>query len=174
VPKTYPEPVEEVQIVDSDLHLEDWKYKPRFIRRWFINNILRRMVAYLVGWTGNRAVLLRATSAGVLKVASVGAGLEQYKSNPSQTNHEDWVTVSGAAISEEDFGERFSSWLIRVKDHEMVCEISTDGITYGQKFLLRGDLNEALSQDAIIWKARFRNKVTDGTQDGSYQIIAWK
>jgi len=118
--------------------------------------------------------LLLATKAGVLKVASVGAGLEDYKSNPSQVNHEDWVTVSGAATSEEDFGEVYSSWLIRTKDYEMVCEIDNGTGTYGQRFLLRGDINEAIAQDATILKARFRNKVTDGTQNGSYHIMAWK
>ena len=166
--------VEEPQIVDEHLLIDEFSFRPSQVRRWFTNNIIRRMLSYLVGWTGTRAVMLKATSAGILKVAYTGAGFEDYVSNPSQETHEDWVTPEAVATSEEDFGVNYSSWLIRTKDFEMVCEIDNGTGVYGQKFLLRGDLNEALGQDSVIRKARFSNKDTDGAHDGSYQIMGWK
>jgi len=174
MPRRYAEVEEETQYIDGDFQLAEYKYKPAYIRRWFVNNIIRRMFSYLVGFDGTKHRALRCTTGGILKVASVGAGWDKYESNPSQTVHEDWVTVSGTATSEETFSEVMSSIFIRCKDYEMVAEISVDGITYGHRFLIRGDIDEALSIDISTKKVRMRNKVTDGTQNGSYQIMGFK
>jgi len=65
------------QYIEEDL-LTDLEQHPSRIKRWFIDNIFRRGLAYLVGFTEEKtARILKCTSAGILKVASVGAGLER-------------------------------------------------------------------------------------------------
>lgn len=172
--KGYPTITEETQIIDGDLELDEFAYRPSHIRRWFVNNILRRMFAYLVGYDGTKFKMLRVTPGGILKVGVAGAGYSAYESNPSQVNHEDWVTVAGVATSVETFSDVMASVLIRVKDFDMVCEISTDGITYGQKFMLLGSVNEAFSLDMSCKLVRFSNADTGGTADGSYQVMGFR
>ena len=172
--KGYPEVKEETQIIDGDLELDEFAYRPSHIRRWFVNNILRRMFAYLVGFDGSKFKLLRVTPGGILKVGVSGAGYSAYESNPSQVNHEDWVTVVAAATSVETFSAVVASVLVRVKDFDMVCEISTDGITYGQKFILLGFVNEAFSLDISAKLVRFRNANTGGAANGSYQVMGFR
>ena len=174
MPKTYPTVTEETQIIDGDLELDEFAYRPSHIRRWFVNNILRRMFAYLVGFDGSKFKLLRVTPSGILKVGVAGAGYSAYESNPSQVNHEDWVTVVAAVTSVETFSEVMASVLVRVKDFDIVCEISTDGIVYGHKFVLLGSVNEAFSVDINCKKVRFRNANTDGAHNGSYQLMGFK
>lgn len=174
MPKTYPTVKEETQIIDGDLELGEFAYRPSHIRRWFVNNILRRMFAYLVGWDGAKFRLLRTTPGGILKVGVAGAGYDRYESQPSQVLHATWVTVAGAATSVETFTEVMSSVLIRVKDFDLRGEISVDGIVYGQKFILLGSVNEAFSLDISAKAVRFSNADTGGAADGSYQLMGFK
>jgi len=160
-----------VQRIDEDL-LTDLRQHPTQVRRWSIDNIFRRGLAYLVGWTGTKALMLRCTTAGVLKVAAIGAALEKYERNPSSAT-DGWVTISGTAVNTETFTEPQNSITVWTKDYELYMEVQrTDG-TWLPKILLRGDVNEIFSQDIVANAVRFRNVVTDGTQNASYQVVGW-
>jgi len=161
-----------VQRIDENL-LTDLKQHPTQVRRWQVDNIFRRGLAYLVGWTGIQALMLRCTSTGILKVASTGAGLESYERNPS-SNVDGWVTISAATVNTETFKEAMNSITIWTKDYELYIEVQrTDG-TWLPKILLRGDLNEVFSQDMVANAVRFSNVVTDGTANASYQVVGFK
>jgi len=55
---------------------EDVKLDPEFVERFFVSNLVQRTLAHLVGQSDTAAVRIRATSAGELKVAPSGTGLE--------------------------------------------------------------------------------------------------
>lgn len=68
---------EVTQRVDENL-LINLKQFPSQVKNFFTTNIINRAFSYLVGFTERGvAVMLRATEAGVLKVANVGSGLSQ-------------------------------------------------------------------------------------------------
>lgn len=147
---------------------------PTHVTRYGVNNIFQRTLSYLLVWkTDGKPVKLAATAAGSLKVASTGAGLEAYERNPS-SNVDGWVTIAGTAIKEEVFTKLVSVLDIMSKDYEIYIELSTDGVTYQPKKLLRGDLNHMKSLDFICKTVRLSNVVTDGTKDGSYEVVGYR
>jgi len=160
------------QRIDADL-LTDLPQYPSQIRRWFVDNVFRRGLAYLVGYTGTKALILKCTSGGILKVATVGAGLETYERNPT-SGVDGWITISAAEVKTETFTETCNSLTIWTKGYECYLEISKDGVVWGPKILIRGDLNEVFSQDIVTKAVRLSNVVTDGTQNASYQVVGWR
>jgi len=69
--------LEEVpQHIRAPLLEVDLKFDPEDVERFFVTNPFQRTLAHLVVWTGQKALLARATSGGVLKTAPVGAGYE--------------------------------------------------------------------------------------------------
>ena len=68
-----PEETQE-QRVEENYLLEDLKFSPSQVKRWFVSNIFQRTFAHLVGWTGKKAVMLRCLSDGTLKVTSEAVG----------------------------------------------------------------------------------------------------
>jgi len=161
------------QRIDEDL-LTDLVQYPTQVRRWYIDNVFRRSLAYLVGFTAEReSVMLRATDGGILKTAPTGAGLEVYERNPTSAV-DGWITISGADVKTETFLEKMASVDIYVKGYEVYVEISKDGVAWGPKLLLRGDLNQIYSQDVITKSVRLRNVTTDGTANASYQVVGWR
>jgi len=160
-----------VQRIDEDL-LTDLRQHPTQVRRWSIDNIFRRGLAYLVGWTGTKALMLKCTTAGILKTVTVGAGLEKYERNPS-SNIDGWVTISGTAINTETFSEIQNSITVWTKDYELYIQVQRADGSWLPKILLRGDLNEVFSQDIVARAIRLSNVVTDGTANASYQVVGW-
>lgn len=147
---------------------------PVNVTRYGVNNIFQRTLTYLFGWkTDGRPVKLSATAAGSLKIAPTGAGLESYERNPT-SNVDGWVTIAGTAVKEEVFTKLVSVVDIMSKDHEIYVELSTDGVTYQPKKLMRGDLNHMKSLDFICKAVRLSNVVTDGTKDGSYEVVGYR
>jgi len=115
--------IEEVkQRLDEDL-LTDLRQFPSSVRRWFVNNVFQRTLAYLIGFTEDmKTVRLKATKAGVLKVAMGGSGFE-------------FVTVrSGIAGTTESPPIVFPAPISRVRfvitDFDMFFRPSRDGAVF--------------------------------------------
>jgi len=122
------------RIVDANLNISDFLHRPKQIRQWFTNNIIRPMFAYTVGWTGTKAVMLRATAAGVLKVANVGSGLERVEA------------LAGTAVAAEsaniDFTDVASKVRIIVNDHDMYFRPSRDGTNFEDQVYIKADVEQ--------------------------------
>lgn len=123
------------RIVDADLNISDFEHRPAQIRQWFSNNIIRPMFSYLVGWTGTKAVMLRATAAGILKVADVGSGLERVE-----------VEV-GAAGAVESGDILFDNIVSRVRvianTHDMYFRPSRDGTNFEDQIHIKADVEQS-------------------------------
>lgn len=147
---------------------------PSHIRRYGVNNIFTRVFAYTLGWTAEqKPVKLQATSAGSLKVAYTGAGLEVYERNPTSAA-DGWILISGATQNVETFSQAMSVVDIMTKNFEVYVELSHDGVTYGAKKLLRGDLNHMKSWDVSTKMVRFSNVNTDGAHNASYELVGYR
>jgi hypothetical protein len=166
-------PVEQHQRIDENL-TTDLKVEPPEVRRWFTSNIVGKSLAYLVAFDREKkSKTLRCTTAGDLKVASTGAGLEVYERNPT-SNVDGYITITGTAVKTETFKEVNSSLVVWTRANELYLEVSPDGATWNPKILLRGDLNETFAQDLAVKAVRLRNVVTDGTKDAKYQVVAMR
>jgi len=64
---------QEQEIVENRF-LENLTLLPAQVRKWFTNNIVQRTLAHLVGWTGEKAVMLKCLSDGTLKVTTAATG----------------------------------------------------------------------------------------------------
>jgi len=166
-------PVEQHQRIDEDL-TTDLRVEPPEIRRWYTNNIVGKSLAYLVAFDREKkSKTLRCTTAGDLKVASTGAGLEVYERNPT-SNVDGYITITGTTVKTETFTEVNSTLIVWSRDNELYLEISPDGATWNPKILLRGDLNEVFAQDLAVKAVKLRNVITDGTADSKYQVVAMR
>lgn len=69
------------QRIEHDLRT-GLKERPSRVKRWFVNNIFRRVFAYMLAWDdSNNPVLVRATSGGVLKFIPLpSTGFSDYES----------------------------------------------------------------------------------------------
>jgi len=144
---------------------------PRHIRRYGVNNIFSRTFAYLLGWkTDGKPVKVGATAAGALKIASVGAGFEKYERNPT-SDTDGYITISGTDVKTETFSSVMSGFDIWTKDNDIYVQLSADGITWMDKVMLRGSLNEIWSENIAVKAIKLSNVVTDGSANGSYQVI---
>lgn len=153
---------------------EEIEVEPKHIRRYGVNNIFQRVFSYLLGWDiyGKPKKLL-CTTAGILKVVTAGVGYEVYERNPTSDDN-DYVTIAAAAVEIETFSEIMSSIDIMSKDNNIYVELSKDGIVYGEKILIRGNINQTYSVDVCTKSIRFSNVDTTGANDGSYYVVGWR
>lgn len=70
-----PAEIEEQEIKENHF-LEDLTFVKEQVRKWFVNNIVQRALSHLVGWTGTKAIMLRCTSDGRLRVTTEVIGKE--------------------------------------------------------------------------------------------------
>jgi hypothetical protein len=110
------------RIVDADLNISDFEHRPSEIRQWFSNNIIRPMFGYNIGWTGTKAVMLRATTTGFLKIASVGAGLDRVETGDG---------IAGAVESADIvFANAVSKVRVIANTNDMYFRPSRDGVNF--------------------------------------------
>jgi len=166
-------PVEEQEqkINAIGLFPEELQLEPETVRFLWLNNKFQRTLPLLTAWTGNKQVLLRATEGGLLKVSAYTGVFESYEVNPS-TGVDGYVTVSGTETKTEEFSEVMSKVDVCCKDNSIFIELSKDGTTFGGKIQL--DAGDVFSEQISVKAIRISNVVTDGTADGSYQVIGYK
>lgn len=166
-------PVEEKEqkIKAYGLFPTELKLEPESIRELSLNNKFQRTLPLLSAWTGNKQVLLRATEGGLLKVTAYTGIFEKYEVNPT-SGVNGYVTVSGTETKVEEFSEVMSKVDVCCKDNSIFIELSSDGITFGAKIQL--DAGDVFSEQISVKAIRITNVVTDGTANGSYQVIGYK
>ena len=74
-----PDEIEEQEIKENRL-LEDLTFVKDHVRKWFVDNVFKRTLAHLIGWTGTHSVMIRATSDGRLRVTTevIGTAVGTY------------------------------------------------------------------------------------------------
>lgn len=149
------------RIVDADLNISELEHRPSQVRQWFSNNIIRPMFAYTLGWTGKKAVMLRATAGGILKVANVGSGLERVES------------LNGTAGAVESAGIGFTETISRVRiianDHDMYFRSSRDGVNYEDQVHIKADVEQSFDiTTASFMVQRY------GLNDADYEVEGYR
>jgi len=150
-----------LQRIDEDIG-EELNVHPTKIRRYGVNNIFTRTFAYLLGWRLNgKPIKLGATSAGALKVASVGAGIEKVKRAEGIATD----TLSSAY----DFGETMSKVRIISRDYAFVFLPSTDGVTFHNSIYVKD--NDDFFIDIAC---RYYKVMRVGLNDAKYRIEGYR
>lgn len=149
------------RIVDANFNISDFEHRPSQVRQWFTNNIIRPMLAHAVGWTGTKAVMLRATNAGVLKVANVGSGLERVE------------RLTGTAVAAESGDIDFSSTASKVRvianEYDMYIRPSRDGFNYDDQIYIKADVEQVFDIACKSFKAQ-----RHGVNDVVYEIEGYR
>lgn len=149
------------RIIDANLNIPEFEHRPAQVRQWFSNNIIRPMLAYGVGWTGTKAVMLQATSGGVLKIASVGAGLDRVESADG---------VAGAAESADIiFANTASKVRVIANAHDMYFRPSRDGVNFEDQMHIIAGAPEVFD----ITCQRFRVQ-RYGVNDAIYEVEGYR
>ena len=125
------------RIVDANLNIEEFEHRPTQVRQWFSNNIIRPMFAYMVGWTGTKAVMLRSTAAGILKVADVGSGLERVDTQGGLAQ-----AVESAAIA---FVDTVSKVRVIANTNDMYLRTSRDGTNWEDQIHILADIPQTFN-----------------------------
>lgn len=120
---------------------------PKQVSRFFISNIFQHTIAHVVGRGPESSIPIEATSAGELKVAAVGVGLESY----DYTAH---TAVDDNAI-DVTFAEVVSSIDLIVEDQNAEVRFSSNGTTWLDWFTLKA--GEAFKRDIVINKLEIKN-----------------
>jgi len=138
------------------------KAYPSHVRRYGVNNIFQRTLAYLFGWKSNgEPVKLQASSAGLLKVGVAGAGFEEIDVL------EGTATASWSATLEFDFIPhriRFESL-----DYPYVASLSIDGVTWSEGVYI----DEDVPRDIDIC-AKYVKVMRYGGSNAHYWIIGMR
>jgi len=154
--------IEEIrQRIDEDL-LTDLKQFPSSIRRWFVTNVFQRTLSYLIGFTEDgKTTRLKATKAGVLKVAMGGSGFE-------------FVTVRmGIAGVTESPNITFTDPVSRIRfvttDFDMLFRPSRDGAIFQDQIYIFAGRDFQL--DLVVHSFRVQRV---GINDSSYRIEGYR
>lgn len=118
----------QVDKIDNDGLETDLTFRVNRWKKWFISNIFGRALSYLVGWTGTKALMLRCTSAGVLKVSVAGAA---YETNDVKTGTSADAYTGGIAF--DDVAQRVEIWAYT---NDVIVKRSVDGITYQDEWTI--------------------------------------
>jgi len=146
-----------IEQLNSDINTD-----PKQVQRFFINNIVQRVFAYLYAFEtlSGFPKKLTCTSDGCLRVASIGSGYEHN------------ITFSGDAsddYTELDFGRRVSRIDMWIDNYDAVITRSVDGVVYDDEIVIKA--NTFYSFDCVTSKIKIKNR-TSGS-NASYQIVGW-
>ena len=147
----------------SQVFGEDIEFDPEDVERFFVNNLVQRTLAHLVGQGRDKGIRIRATEAGALVVASTGTAIED---NETVT-----ATIVAAAVEEEELSQVCSVVDITIWDFDVLLRRSPDGVRWGGWIERPADSD--YSFDASCLKFEIKNKDTDGSHDARYQIVGW-
>jgi hypothetical protein len=153
---------EVVQIVDEQLS-EGAQFEPRYAQRYYIDNILKRVFAYIFGWDyiNNVPVRLKANQDGTLRVSSVSIpfSVNDTKSGNAPDTYETPLTF------DQDCGEVD----VFIFDNAALIQRSTDGTTWQDEIEIPA--NTMYSFSATTRAIRIKNKTAGST--ARYQIVGW-
>lgn len=154
-------PREEHQEIDEIHFKENLRFLPGYVSKFFISNLVQRTLAHLVGWTGIQSIMLRCTSAGVLKTAEVGTGFE-YNDTKRGFTEDTW---SADVI----FDEKVSRIDIWVFDNAMSFKRANELEVYNDDIEL--EAGQTYSFDCVTSKIAVKSR--DPGLSAKYQIVGW-
>lgn len=149
------------RIVDADLNISDFTHRPAKVRQWFTNNVVNPVFSHLIGWTGTKSVMLRATTAGVLKVADVGSGLERVEAKTGTAG----VTESAAV----DFTDTASKVRVIANNYDLYLRPSRDGTNYEDQIHVKADVEQVFDLTCKSFKVQ-----RYGINDVEYEIESYR
>jgi len=150
-----------LQRVDEDIG-DELDVHPKRIRRYGVNNIFTRVFGYLFGWKSDgKPIKLQATSAGALKIADVGAGLEEVEVKKGIATS----TLSSAV----NFSESVSKVRIISKDYGFYLYPSKDGVTFYDSILVKDNADFYVDITCISFKVK-----RSGKNDAQYRIEGYR
>lgn len=139
-----------VQRIDSDLK-EDFTFYPSEIPVWYVDNVLSRVIAHLVAYTEDeKAIRLRVTRDGLLKVSAYPAVFEEYS------------TVTGTALDDYDASTTYelptsyNRWDILLEGGDAVISFKKTNGTWGDDIVLPEGFH---SYDFSALGVRIKNRV---------------
>lgn len=151
------------QRVDEDF-LGDLKQYPSQIKRWFIDNIIQRMLSYLMAWTEDgKAVRLRATADGKLKTVMAGGGFTEYDVK-SGTAADTYITANTF-----EFTKPYSRVDILIEDNDAVVSFKQENGVWGSDITLKMGYH---SIDFVILGIKVKNRVAAANAD--YEIVVYR
>jgi hypothetical protein len=154
-------PVQEYQDVKENGLVLPFSLVPKFVRRYFVDNIFTRTFAQLLGWTGSKNVFLACTDSGYLKVSSTGTVNEHNKTLAGNA-----PDVYGAAV---DLARLVPTVDIYTFDFACTIKRSLDDVTYDDEIEIPA--NYFYSFDCDTRYIKIKNKVALSVC--RYQIIGW-
>ena len=135
---------------------------PSHVRRYGVNNIFQRSLAYLFGWKSTgEPIKLQASSAGLLKVGIAGAGFEEIDVLQGTASVE-WSDV--LEISFTPHRIRFESL-----DYPYCAKFSKDNITWSEAIYV----DEGTPRDYDICAKYIKVRRYGGT-DAKYWIVGMR
>jgi len=154
-------PVQEYQDVKENGLILPFSLVPKFVRRYFVDNIFTRTFAQLLGWTGTKNVFLSCTDSGYLKVSSTGTVNEHNKTLAGNS-----PDAYGAAL---DLARLCPTVDIFTFDFACLVKRSLDDITYDDEIEIPA--NYMYSFDCDTRYLKIKNKVALSVC--RYSIIGW-
>jgi len=138
------------------------KAYPSHIRRYGINNIFQRTLAYMFGWkTNGEPQKVAVTEGGLVKVAVSGAGFE------------DIDTLTGVAGNEWSDALEFAWTPNRIRfealDYPYCAKFSKDGVTWSDAVYVDGETPRDFDINAKYVKVK-----RHGGTNATYWIIAMR
>jgi hypothetical protein len=136
---------------------------PQYIQKFFVSNILSRIMAYLFGWDyiANRPVKLQCSSDGLLKVQAT-AGVNEHN-----------ITFSGNAPDTYgtplDFGRIVRTVDVAISNYDAVMCRSLDNVVYDDEFTVFKDM--IYSFDCNTRYIKIKNRTAGSV--AVYQIVGW-
>ena len=154
--------VEEIwQDLISQVFAEDIELDPEAVKRFFVNNLVQRTLAHLVGQGRNRGIPILATEAGALKVAEAGGGTSRYETLPK------------AAITDTVQTKTFDNVCSRVDvttwDKPVILQLSDDGTTFGEDIVVNAGVFYSIDQS--VKAVKYKNETTDG--NATLQLVGF-
>jgi len=154
---------EQWQNLISSEFLEDIELDPAQVERFFVNNLVTRTLAHLVGQADRSGVLLKATAGGILKVAGTGTGFEHNESLAD-------VDLSDNAWHDMTFAQIISRVDVFVESFDMLIKrrLTADMAWEGE---IKVPKNSMYSFDCTTQALSCKN--TAAAENPAFQIIGW-
>ncbi|UYL65067.1 MAG: hypothetical protein QIT46_gp15 [Methanophagales virus PBV305] len=150
-----------LQRIEEDIG-EELEVHPKHVRRFGVNNIFTRVFGYLLGWKEDgKPVKLRATAAGALKTADVGAGLEQVEKKEGVA-----TDTIGSAI---EFSDTVSKVRLISEDYGFYFYPSTDGVTFHDSIYVKDNDDFYIDITCKAFKVK-----RSGSNDVQYRIEGYR
>ena len=122
----------------SQRFLEDIEFVPEYVDNFYVNNLIQRTLAHLVGQGREKTIPILATEAGALKVAEAGGGTSRYETLPK------------AAISDTVAKKEFTRVCSRVDvttwDFDVKLNLSDDGVWFGDDIVVNAGVFYSIDQ----------------------------